>query len=103
MRKENVLRRLLNEGKPSLGTHVRTPWPGMFEVIGNSGVFDYIEYVSDIPPGRCLYCEIVRTMETLPANVSDDKNRRAGQSMVATRAIDAGFQSVIFGRYPHGR
>jgi len=37
MRKENVLRRLLKEGKPSLGTHVVTPWAGMFEVIGNPG------------------------------------------------------------------
>ncbi|TET80894.1 MAG: 2,4-dihydroxyhept-2-ene-1,7-dioic acid aldolase, partial [Candidatus Heimdallarchaeota archaeon] len=31
MWKENILRRLLNEGKPTIGTHIIAPWPGMFE------------------------------------------------------------------------
>ena len=53
MRKANVLRKLLSEGKPTLGTHVITPWPGMFEVIGNSGVFDYMNMLPNILPGHC--------------------------------------------------
>ena len=48
--KRNLLRELLNEGKPTLGTHVITPWPGMVEVIGQSGAFDYIEYVGEYSP-----------------------------------------------------
>jgi len=43
--KRNRLRELLNEGRPTLGTHVITPWPGIVGVIGHSGAFDYIEYV----------------------------------------------------------
>ena len=97
MRKENVLRRLLNEGKPSLGTHVVTPWPGMFEVIGNSGVFDYIEYVSEYSTWTLpLFDEIGRTMELFPQMSVMIKIEEQARGMVATRAIDAGFQSVIF-------
>ncbi len=32
--KRNRLRELLNEGKPTLGTHMIIPWPGVVEVIG---------------------------------------------------------------------
>lgn len=35
--KNNRLRQLLNEGKPTLGTHVLSPWPGTVEVIGQTG------------------------------------------------------------------
>ena len=48
--KSNRLRELLNEGKPTLGTHVIAPWPGIVEVIGHSGAFDYIEYVGEYSP-----------------------------------------------------
>ena len=67
MWKENILRNLLDEGKPTLGTHIITPWPGMFEVVGNSGTFDYVEYVAeysywDLP----TIANIARTMELFP-------------------------------------
>ena len=48
--RSNPLRQLLNEGKPTLGTHVISPWPGMIELVGNSGAFDYIEYVGEYSP-----------------------------------------------------
>ncbi len=97
MRKENVLRRLLNEGKPTLGTHVVTPWPGMFEVIGNSGIFDYIEYVTEYSTWTLpLFDEIGRTMELFPKMALMVKIEEQARGLVTTRAIDAGFQSVIF-------
>jgi 2-keto-3-deoxy-L-rhamnonate aldolase RhmA len=40
----NRLRQLLNEDKPTLGTHVMVSWPGVVEIIGHAGMFDYIEY-----------------------------------------------------------
>lgn len=45
--KRNRLRELLNDGKPTLDTHVIIPWPGIVEVIGQSGAFKYIEYVGE--------------------------------------------------------
>jgi 4-hydroxy-2-oxoheptanedioate aldolase len=97
MRKQNMLRKLLNEGKPTLGTHVITPWPGMFEVIGNSGIFNYIEYVAEYSPWTLpLLDDIGRTMELFPEMSLMIKIEEQARGLLATRAIDAGFQSVIF-------
>ena len=46
----NRLRELLNEGKPTLGTHIHSPWPSVIEMVGQSGMFDYVEYVSEYAP-----------------------------------------------------
>ena len=50
MKKNNVLRDLINEGKPTIGTHVHTVWPGIAEVIGYSGTMDYVEFTSQYAP-----------------------------------------------------
>ena len=50
MKKNNVLRDLINEGKPTIGTHVHTVWPGIAEVIGYSGTIDYVEFTSQYAP-----------------------------------------------------
>lgn len=97
MWKENILRKLLDEGKPTLGTHVITPWPGMFEVVGNSGAFDYVEYVAeysdwDLP----MIANIGRTMELFPKMSLMIKVEEQAKGFLTTRAVDAGFQSVLF-------
>ena len=38
----NRLRELLTKGEPTLGTHLISPWPGMVEIVGHSGMFDYV-------------------------------------------------------------
>ena len=97
MKKENVLRKLLNEGKPSLGTHIITPWLGMFEVVGNSGVFDYVEYVAEYSVWTLpLIDDIGRTMELFPKMAAMIKIEEQARGILTTRAIDSGFQSVIF-------
>ena len=45
--KNNRLRELLNEGKPTIGTHVIIPWPRLIEYIGNTGAFNYVEFVGE--------------------------------------------------------
>ena len=50
MRKNNVLRDLIDDEKPTIGTHLFTQWPGMVEVIGHTGVIDYIELSSPYAP-----------------------------------------------------
>ncbi|MQY73803.1 MAG: hypothetical protein GH142_09080, partial [Dehalococcoidia bacterium] len=44
--RKNRMRELLNAGKPTVGTHVITTSPEIIEVIGHSGLFDYIELSS---------------------------------------------------------
>jgi len=95
--KGNRLRKLLNEGKPTLGTHVITPWPGIVEIIGHSGVFDYIEYVGEYSPFSLEQLDnFGRTIELFPNMSSMMKVEEQSRGFIATRAIDAGIQNVLF-------
>lgn len=95
--KRNRLRELLNEGKPTLGYHIITPWPGMVEVIGQSGAFDYIEYVGEYSPFSLdLLDNLGRAIELFPDMSSMMKVEEQTRGFIATRAIDAGIQNVLF-------
>ncbi len=95
--KPNRLRQLLNEGKPTLGTHVICPWPGILEIIGNSGVFDYIEYVGEYAPFSLEQMDdFGRTIELFPNMSSMMKVEEQARGFIAQRAIDSGIQNVLF-------
>ena len=46
----NKLRQLLNDGQPSVATHVHSTWPSIIEVLGHTGMFDYVEFVAEYAP-----------------------------------------------------
>lgn len=95
--KRNRLRELLNQGKPTLGTHVIAPWPGIVEVIGHSGAFDYIEYVGEYSPFSLEQLDnFGRAIELFPNMSSMMKVEEQTRGFIATRAIDAGIQNVLF-------
>ncbi|MFC2012741.1 HpcH/HpaI aldolase/citrate lyase family protein [Chloroflexota bacterium] len=95
--KKNRLRELLNDGKPTLGTHVVSPWPGIAEVIGHSGAFDYIEYVGEYSPFSLEQLDnFARAVELFPNMSSMMKVEEQTRGFIATRAIDAGLQNVLF-------
>jgi 2-keto-3-deoxy-L-rhamnonate aldolase RhmA len=93
----NRLRELLKAGKPTLGMHLIGPWPGMVEVVGQSGAFDYIEYVGEYSPFSLEGMDdICRAIELFPNFSGMMKVEENGRGFIAPRAIDAGFQSVLF-------
>jgi len=95
--KNNRLRELLNEGKPTLGTHVIIPWPRVVEVIGHSGAFDYIEYVGEYSTFSLEQLEnFGRAIELFPNMSSMIKVEEQTRGFIATRALDAGIQNVLF-------
>lgn len=95
--KKNVLREMLNEDKPTIGTHVISPWPGMIEIIGKSGAFDYVEYVGEYSPFSLDQLEnIGRTFELFPKMSSMMKVEEQTRGFIASRSIDAGIQNVLF-------
>jgi len=95
--KNNRLRELLNEGKPTVGTHVIIPWPRIVEVIGHTGAFDYIEYVGEYSTFTMEQLEnFGRAIELFPNMSSMIKVEEQGRGLIATRAIDAGIQNVLF-------
>ena len=95
--KNNRLRDLLDEGKPTVGTHVIIPWPGIIEIIGQSGAFDYIEYVGEYSPFSLeLMDNLGRALDLFPEMSSMMKVVEQTRGCVATRALDAGIRKVVF-------
>jgi len=95
--KRNILRELLNEGKPTVGTHVISPWPGIVEVIGYSDAFDYIEYVGEYSPFSLEQLDnLGRAIELFPNMSSMMKVEEQTRGFIAQRALDAGIQNVLF-------
>ena len=93
----NRLRQLLNEGKPSIGTHVICPWPGIIEIIGHAGVFDYIEYVGEYSPFSLEGMDnIGRAIDLFPNLSAMMKVEEQTRGFIAQRAIDSGLQNVLF-------
>jgi 4-hydroxy-2-oxoheptanedioate aldolase len=95
--KKNKLRELLSDGKPTLGTHVISTWPGIVEVIGYSGAFDYVEYVGEY---SSFSLEIMdnfgRAIELFPDMSAMMKVEEQTRGFIAARAIDSGIQNVLF-------
>lgn len=95
--RRNRLRELLNEGKPTLGTHVLSTWPGIIEVIGHTGAFDYIEYVGEYSSFTLEQMDnFGRAIELFPNMSAMMKVEEQTRGFIATRAIDSGIQNVFF-------
>jgi len=69
----------------------------MAEVVGQSGGFDYIEYVGEYSPFSLEvmdnFCRAIETIPNLGAMMKVEEN---GRGFITPRAIDSGFQSVLF-------
>lgn len=95
--KPNRLRQLLNEGKPTLGTHVLSPWPAIVEIIGLSGKFDYIEFVGEYAPFSLEQLDnFGRAIELFPNMSSMMKVDEQGRGFITMRSLDSGIQNVLF-------
>lgn len=93
---KNRLRRLIREGKPTVGTHYSCTWPNLVEIIGNSGMFDYAEFTGQYGPYTSHDLEqLARACEVtaLDAMIKIDQEPRA---FIASRAIQAGFTAMLF-------
>ncbi len=94
--RHNRLRELLQAGKPTLGTHLLSTWPTLVELVGHSGIYDYIEFTAEYAPfsmhdldnlGRAL------ELKNLGGMIKIEQTQWTHQAM---RAIGSGFQSVLF-------
>ena len=94
--RENRLRTLLDQGKPSIGTRVHSIWPATAEAIGHTGMFDYVEFLAEYAPfdldGLDNFCRAVELFD-MSAIIKIDQEPRG---FLAQRAIGAGFQGVLF-------
>jgi len=93
--KRNRLRELLDAGQPTIGTHIHSTWPSIVEVVGHTGMFDYVEFVAEyVPFDLCALDNFCRAVELfdMSAMIKIEMPKR----FLAQRAIGSGFQSVLF-------
>jgi len=92
----NKLRKLLREGKPTIGTHYSCTWANLVEIVGNSQQFDYAEFTGQYGPYTLHDLEhLARACEItgMDAMIKIDQEPR---THIATRAIQAGFTAMLF-------
>ncbi|MBN1979203.1 MAG: 2,4-dihydroxyhept-2-ene-1,7-dioic acid aldolase [Anaerolineae bacterium] len=92
----NHFRELLEVGKPTLGTRVNAVWPSVIEVLGHTGMFDYVEFLSEYAPFDLHdldnFCRAAELFD-MTAIIKIEQEPRTS---LAQRAIGAGFQGVLF-------
>ena len=94
--RQNKLRELLKGGRPTLGTHLISRHPASVEFVGQSGMFDYVEFVAEYGSFDLHDLEnLCRTAElwNLASMIKVDQEPR---TFLAQRGVGAGFQSVLF-------
>lgn len=94
--RKNKLRSLLRDSKPTVATHVHSTWPGIVEVIGSTGLVDYVELSAQYAPYDLYSLDnfaMAGDLHDLPAMIKIDPEPR---HFTAQRAIGSGFQSVLF-------
>jgi len=94
---KNVLRERLREGKPTIGTHLMSVWPAMVEIIGYSGVMDYIEFSGEDAPYDLASLEnFARAVDLFDQMTSMMKIEQVPKEWLAGRANGSGIQNLLF-------
>src|SRR5499427_10137457 len=95
--RRNRLRELLKAGKPSVGTHLHSSWPSIVELVGHSGMFDYVEFVGEYAPYDLFALEnLGRAVDLFPHLSSMMKIEQQPRTYLTVRAIGSGIQNVLF-------
>lgn len=95
--RENRLRTLLNEGKPTFGTRVQSALPFATELVGRSGQFDYVEFLAEYAPYDLFALDNMgRAIELSPNFCGMIKMEQSAQWHLVVRAMAAGIQNVLF-------
>lgn len=95
--RRNRLRELFDSGQPTLGTRVLATWPTIVELVGHSGMFDYVEFCAEYAPyDHAMLDNMGRAIELFDHLSGMIKIEQESRAHTAVRAIGAGFQSVLF-------
>lgn len=95
--RRNRLRELLDQGRPSLGTHVLSAWPTVTELVGQTRQWDYVEFVAEYAPWTMHDLDnLGRAIELFPDFTGMIKIEQDTRGHLAMRAIGSGLQNVLF-------
>jgi 4-hydroxy-2-oxoheptanedioate aldolase len=94
--KPNKIREKLSTGEVSIGTRIHSHWPAIVEVVGHTGLYDYVEYVGEYgtftPHDLDNMC---RAAELYDMGMMF-KIDQANQKYLSQRAIGSGFGAILF-------
>ena len=94
--KDNLLRQILSEGRPSLSTRLSSLWPTFTEALGSTGHYDYVEILAEYAPLSLLDMENVARAAELHGMATMLKLDFENRGFVAQKAVGAGFQALLF-------
>jgi 4-hydroxy-2-oxoheptanedioate aldolase len=95
--RKNVLRELIREGKPTLGTHANLDNPTIVELIGHSGMFDYVEFVAEYGPYDLHSLEnLGRAIDLFPNFSGMIKVEQEPRTFITVRALGSGIQNLLY-------
>ncbi|MGI6036900.1 MAG: HpcH/HpaI aldolase family protein [Limnochordia bacterium] len=94
--RKNILRERLREGKPTVGTHIHSTWPGLVEVIGHTGVIDYVEFLAQYSSFDLTWFDDFARLTELHNMSSMVKVDQSLENFLAQRAVGSGIQSILF-------
>src|SRR5436190_18028954 len=95
--RRNRLRELLKAGQPTLGTHIHSTWPTIIELVGHSGMFDYVEFLGEYAPYDLYALEnLGRAVDLFPHMTAMMKIEQEPRTYLAIRAFGSGIQNMLF-------
>jgi len=92
----NKLRELLRRGEPTIGTRIICPWPGLVEVIGYTGMYDYVEFLSEYGPYDLHDLDNLARAAELVGVSTMIKIDQEPRTYLAERALTSGIQNILF-------
>ncbi|NLX41897.1 MAG: 2,4-dihydroxyhept-2-ene-1,7-dioic acid aldolase [Chloroflexi bacterium] len=94
--KTNHMREMIQAGKPMIGTRIESTWAVITEIVGNTGKFDYVEFVGEYGPFAQVDLENIARAAELFGMGSMIKLDFTNRFYVAQKALAAGFQAIMF-------
>jgi len=95
--KANSLRELLKTNKPTVSTRMLTTSPAIVEMIGNTGVIDFIELMGEYAAWTLPNLEdFSRAVELFPHMSSMMKVETEPRLFITQRALGSGIQNMLF-------
>ncbi len=92
----NTLRDKLDAGEPTVGTHIMSADPDLFELVGDTGLFDYGEFCAEysvLDTQMLFHFARAAQCGNLPLMIKPDQE---GQGFWTQSALGAGFKAVLF-------
>lgn len=93
---KNVIREKLSTQKPILATRINSTWPMVAEVVGVTGLYDYIEFLGEYAPFNQVDLENIARACELHNMGCIIKVDYANRAYVAQKALASGFQGILF-------